>query len=76
MLFYSLVKHWLGQKVSDGVQDILEAKYNRAASGNYHWLTAEYAQALAYFADEQSDRTKYQQQANDLHKKCHTSTCG
>ncbi len=74
ILFYALIKHWLGQKVSDGVQDILEAKFNRASSGNYAWLTAEYAQALAYFADTKSDQNKYAIQAKTLHEKCHTTT--
>ena len=68
MLFYTLIKHWLGQKVSDGVQDILESKYNRAESGNYHWLTAEYAQALALFAEDKNDREKYLQVANERHQ--------
>ena len=70
MLFYSLIKHWLGQKVSDGVQDILEAKFNRASNGNYHWLSAEYAQALSLFAEEKTDRERYAQQAKDHHAQC------
>jgi len=68
MLFYCLIKHWLGQKVTDGVQDILEAKYNRASSGNYLWLAAEYAQALSLFADEKGDRDSYLKEAKELHQ--------
>jgi len=74
MLFYTLIKHWLGQKVTDGVQDILEAKYNRAANGNYHWLTAEYAYALALFAEEKGDREKYLQEAKELHQQSQSTT--
>ena len=74
MLFYTLIKHWLGQKVSDGIQDILEAKYNRAAAGNYDWLTAEYANALALFAEDKSDREKYLHEAKELHQHCQSTT--
>ncbi|MGK0270370.1 MAG: SNF2 family DNA or RNA helicase [Cocleimonas sp.] len=74
MLFYTLIKHWLGQKVTDGVQDILESKYNRAASGNYDWLTAEYAHALSLFADEKGDREKYLQEAKELHRECQSTS--
>ena len=74
VLFYALIKHWLGQKISAGVEDILEAKYNRANTGNYDWLSAEYAHAMGLFAEDKSEREKYRQYADDLHQKIHTET--
>lgn len=74
VLFYALIKHWLGQKISDGVQDILESKYNRAANGSYDWLAAEYAHALSLFADEPDEKQKHQSIATDLHQQLQTTT--
>lgn len=74
VLFYCLVKHWLGQTISDGVQDILEAKYNRASNGGYNWLSAEYAYALSLFADDAEEKQKYQTIAESLQKKTQTSS--
>ncbi|MEB8432077.1 DEAD/DEAH box helicase [Cocleimonas sp. KMM 6892] len=74
VLFYALIKHWLGQKLSDGVQDILEAKYNRASNGQYLWLKAEYAHALGLFAEKQEDQEKFKQEAEKLHQQLNTST--
>ncbi|KAG1694755.1 putative chromatin-remodeling complex ATPase chain [Nymphon striatum] len=74
VLFYALIKHWLGQKLSDGVQDILESKYNRTSNGQYLWLTAEYAHALGLFAESKEDREKYKQEAEKLHQQLGTST--
>lgn len=80
-LFYALIKHWVGQPVSDGIQDILEAKYNRAISGKYTWLAAEYAQALSLFADEDPSNTSnnkgreaYAKEAQQLHEQCQTTS--
>ena len=74
ILFYAIIKHWLGQKVSDGVEDIIEAKYNRAEMGRYHWLTAEYAHALSLICEDEHERKKYQQQAKKLHEQANSKT--
>jgi hypothetical protein len=60
VIYYSLIKHWLGQDLSDGVTEILEAKYEKAKAGNYQWLQAEYAHALGLFSDDIDDKTRYQ----------------
>ncbi len=74
VLFYALIKYWLGQQLSDGIQDILEAKYNRANNGQYLWLKAEYAHALGLFADTAEDKKNYQLEAEKLHQQLKTST--
>lgn len=74
IIFYTLVKYWLGQKLSDGILEILETKYNIADRGNYHWLRAEYASALGLFSDVQSDKSKYQKEALELHQELKTTT--
>ncbi|MCF6189327.1 MAG: DEAD/DEAH box helicase [Cocleimonas sp.] len=74
VIYYSLIKHWLGQEPSDGVTEILEAKYNKAKTGNYQWLQAEYAHALGLFSDDADDKQHYLQEANQLHKALNTQT--
>jgi len=74
VIYYSLIKHWLGQEPSDGVTEILEAKYNKAKSGNYKWLQAEYAHALSLISDDTDEKKQYQQEANALHNTLGTQT--
>jgi len=74
VIFYSLIKHWLGQKISDGVEEILESQYQKAADGNYHWLQAEYAYALGLFAENKEEREKYLRESADLHNQIGTKT--
>jgi len=74
VIYYSLIKHWLGQELSDGVIELLEAKYEKAKAGNYQWLQAEYAHALGLFSDDESEKKQYQQIASDLHQTLGTQT--
>lgn len=74
VIFYCLIKHWLGQKVSDGVQEILEQKRDQAKQGNYLWLVAEYSYALGLFADDENERKDFQREATSLHRQIGSST--
>lgn len=74
VIFYSLIKYWLGQKISDGVQEILEEKYQQAKRGKYDWLQAEYAHALGLFAEDESQRLDYQKDAKALHQEINSTT--
>jgi len=74
VIFYTLIKYWLGQKVTDGVQEILEQKYEHAKQGNYHWLVAEYAYSLGLFADDETERKRYQLEAEQLHQQIGSTT--
>jgi len=74
VIYYTLIKHWLGQDPSDGVTEILEAKYEKAKTGNYKWLQAEYAHALGLFSDNANDKERYQQESIELHKVLDTQT--
>ena len=74
VIYYCLIKHWLGQDPSDGVTEILEAKYNKAKTGNYQWLQAEYAHALGLFSDDAGEKKHYLQEAAALHKTLDTQT--
>ena len=74
VIFYTLIKFWLGQKLSDGVLEVLETKYNIADRGHYHWLRAEYAYALGLFSEDSSEKEKYQKEANELHQTLKTQT--
>ncbi len=74
IIIYCLIKHWLGQKVSDGVQEILESKQNKASAGNYHWLHAEYTYALGLSAEDEGDRENHLKQAKEYHEKLGTKT--
>ena len=74
VLFYSMIKHWLGQTISEGALEILEQQYHQADENNYTWLQAEYAQALGLFAHDEQDRQRYQQKAQQLHQAINTVT--
>ncbi len=74
VIYYSLIKHWLGQDLSDGVTEVLEAKYEKAKTGNYQWLQAEYAHALGIFSDDADEKAQYKRIANDLHTTLGTQT--
>ena len=74
IIFYALIKFWLGQKLSEGVLEILEEKYNISERGNYHWLQAEYAHALGLFSNDPADQKKYQDIATNLHQQINTQT--
>ena len=74
VIFYALIKFWLGQKLSDGVLEILQSKYQIAVRGNYGWLQAEYAFALGLFSDEEDEREKYKKEAAELHQQMNTKT--
>ncbi len=74
IIFYSLIKHWLGQKVSDGTQEILEKQYERAKNGKYKWLQAEYAYSLGLFADDKSERNGFLKESAILHDVIGTKT--
>lgn len=73
-LFYALVKHWLGQRLTESAIEVLEDMHNKAASGKYHWLQAEYAQALGLFSDDKAERENYLSEAQKLHQKANTKT--
>ncbi len=68
ILFYCLIKYWLGQNLSDGVYEILATQYEVANLGQYHWLAAEYATALSYFAETQDEKDQFTKKAAQLHQ--------
>lgn len=74
ILFYSLIKHWLGQRLSESAFETLEAMHSKAASGKYRWLQAEYAQALGLFSDDKEEREKYLEEAQSLHQESNSKT--
>ena len=74
IIFYTLIKHWLGQELSEGVLEVLEKMYQRAAKGKYRWLQAEYAHALGLFSDDNDEREKYKQEAINLHQSINSKT--
>ena len=74
VIYYSLIKHWLGQEASDGVNEILEAKYNKAKAGNYRWLQAEYAHTLGIFSDDADEKKRYLKESSDIHSELGTQT--
>lgn len=74
IIFYCLIKYWLGQKLSEGVIEILTTQYEIARLGNYHWLAAEYATALSHFAEEAEEQLQFQNKADQMHQQMHTQT--
>ncbi len=74
IIFYCLVKYWLGQNLSDGVIEILETQYEVAKQGKYQWLVAEYATALAHFAETEDEKQQFAKKAAQLHQNMGTKT--
>ena len=73
-LFYSLIKHWLGHTISDGVIEVIESRYHQASNGNYKWIQAEYAQTLGLFTHDKDEQKTYLKEAADLHNEIKTSS--
>jgi len=74
ILFYSVIKHWLGHDISDAVVEVLESRYQQTTVGNYKWLQAEYAHALGLASDDANEKKKYLDEAEALHKQLGTSS--
>jgi len=68
ILFYCLIKYWLGQKLSDGVYEIISTQYKVANLGKYYWLAAEYATALSHFAETQDEKDQFSKKSAQLHQ--------
>ena len=73
-LFYSLIKHWLGHTLSDGVLEVIESRYQQASKGNYKWIQAEYAQILGLFSHDKDEQKDYLKEAAELHNEIKTRT--
>ncbi len=74
IIYYCLIKFWLGQDLSDGVIEILETQYEVANQGKYHWLAAEYATALSYFSEAEEQKQQFSKKAAQLHQQMGTKT--
>ena len=73
LLIYCVLSHWLTQQLDEETQVELETRYKQSSEANYHWLAAEYAQALAVLGNPES-REDYQAIAEKAHKELGTHT--
>ncbi|MGB1309908.1 MAG: hypothetical protein ACPG47_01795, partial [Leucothrix sp.] len=66
LVLMCLVHYWLGHQPESAMLDMLTQRYAKASEANYHWLAAEYAQALAYLggADIKDDYAAIAEQAH------------
>ncbi|WP_022952271.1 DEAD/DEAH box helicase [Leucothrix mucor] len=73
LLILCLANHWLGHALDEAIVADLQERHARASEANYHWLAAEYAQALSLFGPP-SVREDYAALANAMHQKLSTIT--
>ncbi|PWQ97716.1 DEAD/DEAH box helicase [Leucothrix pacifica] len=73
LLLLCLLSHWLGQTIDEGSLKDLQKRHALSVDANYHWLAAEYAQALALLGPPEA-RDDYAAMAKQVHEQLGTST--
>lgn len=74
IIFYCLIKFWLGQKLSEGVSEMISTHYEVSNLGKYSWLAAEYATALGHFSEDEIEQEQFRKKAIQLHNQMGTQS--
>ena len=73
LVLVCLLNYWLGHQPEAALIEMIAERHAKASAANYHWLAAEYAQALAFLGEPES-RDAYATIAEQAHSQLNTKT--